>query len=45
MAAVSYVTEEGYNKMMDELKQLETVERPNISKQIAEARDKGDPPE
>lgn len=42
MAAVSYVTEEGYNKMMDELKQLETVERPNISKQIAEARDKGD---
>ncbi|MBR2262144.1 MAG: transcription elongation factor GreA [Paludibacteraceae bacterium] len=42
MAAVSYVTEEGYNKMLEELKQLETVERPNISKQIAEARDKGD---
>ncbi len=42
MAAVSYVTEEGYNKMLEELKYLETVERPNISKQIAEARDKGD---
>ena len=42
MANVSYVTEEGLQKMMDELRQLETVERPNISKQIAEARDKGD---
>ena len=40
--AVSYVTEEGYNKMREELKHLETVERPAISKQIAEARDKGD---
>lgn len=40
--AVSYVTEEGLNKMVEELKHLETVERPNISKQIAEARDKGD---
>jgi len=40
--AVSYVTEEGYNKMVEELKQLETIERPAISKQIAEARDKGD---
>jgi len=40
--AVSYVTEEGLNKMVEELKQLETFERPNISKQIAEARDKGD---
>ena len=40
--AKSYVTEEGYNKMMEELKQLETIERPAISKQIAEARDKGD---
>ena len=40
--AVSYVTEEGLNKMVEELKQLETFECPNISKQIAEARDKGD---
>ncbi len=40
--AISYVTEEGYNKMTEELRQLETIERPAISKQIAEARDKGD---
>jgi transcription elongation factor GreA len=40
--AVSYVTESGYNKMVEELKQLETIERPAISRQIAEARDKGD---
>ena len=40
--AISYVTEEGYNKMVEELKQMETVERPAISKQIADARDKGD---
>ena len=40
--ALSYVTEEGYNKMVEELKQLEAFERPAISKQIAEARDKGD---
>ena len=40
--AISYVTEEGYIKMTEELKQLEAVERPAISKQIAEARDKGD---
>ncbi len=40
--AISYVTEDGYNKMTEELRQLETFERPAISKQIAEARDKGD---
>ncbi len=40
--AISYVTEDGYNKMTEELKQLEAIERPAISKQIAEARDKGD---
>lgn len=40
--AVTYMTEEGYNKLKEEIKQLETVERPLISKQIAEARDKGD---
>ena len=40
--AISYVTEEGYNKMVEDLKQLEAIERPAISKQIAEARDKGD---
>ena len=42
MAKVSYVTEEGLAKMRKELEQLITVERPAISRQIAEARDKGD---
>lgn len=38
----SYVTKEGLEKMKAELEQLETVERPKITQQIAEARDKGD---
>ncbi|HCA06788.1 MULTISPECIES: transcription elongation factor GreA [Chryseobacterium] len=38
----SYVTKEGQEKMKAELEQLETVERPKITMQIAEARDKGD---
>ncbi|NOQ25236.1 MAG: transcription elongation factor GreA [Bacteroidales bacterium] len=42
MANVSYVTEEGLEKLKKELEQLEFVERPSISQQIAEARDKGD---
>jgi transcription elongation factor GreA len=37
-----YVTEEGLQKLKEELEQLRNVERPAISKQIAEARDKGD---
>ncbi len=40
--AVNYMTEEGYKKLLEELNQLESVERPAISKQIGEARDKGD---
>jgi transcription elongation factor GreA len=40
--AVSYMTEEGYNKILAEINYLETVKRPEISAQIAEARDKGD---
>lgn len=40
--AVSYMTEDGYRKLKEEINQLETVQRPAISKQIAEARDKGD---
>lgn len=40
--AVSYMTEEGYKKLKEEINTLETVNRPAISKQIAEARDKGD---
>ncbi len=39
---ITYMTEEGYNKLREELKQLESIERPAISRQIAEARDKGD---
>ena len=42
MAEVKYYSEEGLKKLKDELNQLETVERPRISQQIAEARDKGD---
>lgn len=42
MNKISYVTEEGLKKLKDELAQLESIERPRISKQIAEARDKGD---
>ncbi len=37
-----YYTQEGLEKVKEELNQLKTVERPSISKQIAEARDKGD---
>lgn len=40
--AVTYMTADGYKKLMDELNELERVQRPAISKQIAEARDKGD---
>lgn len=42
MSKVSYVTEEGLKRLKEELVQLESVERPAISRQIAEARDKGD---
>ena len=40
--SLQYFTAEGLKKLQDELHQLKTVERPSISKQIAEARDKGD---
>ena len=39
---IKYYTPEGLQKLKDELQQLVMVERPGISKQIAEARDKGD---
>jgi len=42
MTGISYYTEEGLQKLKDDLDQLIKVERPSISKQIAEARDKGD---
>ena len=36
------MTKKGYEALKEEIKQLETIERPKISAQIAEARDKGD---
>jgi transcription elongation factor GreA len=42
MSQITYVTEEGLKKLKDELHFLKTKERTSISKQIAEARDKGD---
>ena len=39
---VTYMTEEGYNKLLAEINYLESVKRPEISAQIADARDKGD---
>ena len=42
MSNTSYITQSGLNKLREELVQLESIERPKISKQIAEARDKGD---
>ncbi len=42
MSKIIYLTEEGYNKLKQEVEHLQSVERPSISRQIAEARDKGD---
>jgi len=42
MAGVAYYTEEGLQKLKDELLNLQTKGRSDMSKQIAEARDKGD---
>jgi transcription elongation factor GreA len=42
MSDVIYVTVEGLQKLKEELDQLRNVERPAISRQIADARDKGD---
>lgn len=42
MSDVIYITEEGLIKLKEEIDQLRLVERPLISRQIAEARDKGD---
>ena len=39
---IIYLSEQGFNDLKNELNHLVTVERPNIIKQIAEARDKGD---
>jgi transcription elongation factor GreA len=42
MSEVIYVTVDGLQKLKEELDQLRNVERPSISRQIADARDKGD---
>ena len=42
MSDIRYFTEEGLEKLKAEVNHLISVERPSISRQIAEARDKGD---
>ena len=42
MSDTIYITEEGLQKIKEELDHLRNVERPLISRQIADARDKGD---
>ncbi len=42
MNGIVYVTDDGLQKMKEELDHLRNIERPGISRQIAEARDKGD---
>lgn len=42
MSQISYYTAEGLKKLKDELHLMKTIQRPAISDQIAEARDKGD---
>lgn len=42
MADINYMTKEGFDKLKKEIEHLKSVERPRISQQIAEARDKGD---
>ena len=42
MSKVSYITEEGLQKLKADHERMVKIERPSISRQIAEARDKGD---
>jgi transcription elongation factor GreA len=42
MTEIKYYTQEGLDKLQEELQKLISVDRPSISRQIAEARDKGD---
>lgn len=42
MANITYLTEDGLKKLKEEIDNLQNVERPKISQQIADARDKGD---
>lgn len=38
----NYMTQEGYDRILAEINELETVQRPEVIRQIADARDKGD---
>ena len=40
--SIEYMSQEGYDKLVAELRQMETVELPQVKDAIAEARDKGD---
>ena len=40
--AYNYMNKAGYDKLVAEISELDTNQRPEISRQIAEARDKGD---
>lgn len=42
MDKLEYMSQEGYDQLVAELRELETVELPRIKEAIAEARDKGD---
>jgi transcription elongation factor GreA len=42
MSQINYYTEEGLQKLKSDLYNMKVVQRPSISEQIAEARDKGD---
>lgn len=39
---MAYMSQEGYDKLRAQIKQLEEIERPEVIRQIAEAREKGD---
>ncbi len=42
MSKISYITEEGLKKLIADVDKLKSVDRPRISQEIADARDKGD---
>lgn len=37
-----YMTEEGYNNLLNEIRKLEEIDRPEVIREISEAREKGD---
>ena len=39
---MAYMSQEGYENLVAELRRLESIERPKASAAIADARDKGD---